>query len=32
MRRTVVHGENGFQRWKFTSKLDNPEFADDVVQ
>ena len=32
MRRTVGHGrgENGF-RWKFTSKLDDLEFADDVV-
>ena len=30
MRRTVGHGENGF-RWKFTFKLDDLEFADDVV-
>ena len=30
MRRTVCHGENGF-RWKFTSKLDDLEFADDVA-
>ena len=30
MRRTVGHGENGI-RWKFTSKLDVLDFADDVV-
>ena len=30
MRRTVGHGENGI-RWKFTSKLDDLDFADDVV-
>ncbi|KAJ8360365.1 hypothetical protein SKAU_G00168900 [Synaphobranchus kaupii] len=30
MRRTVCHGENGI-RWKFTSKLDDLDFADDVV-
>ena len=30
MRGTVCHGENGF-RWKFTSKLDDLEFADDVA-
>ena len=31
MRRTVGHGENGI-RWKlFTSKLDDLDFADEVV-
>ena len=30
MRRTVGRGENGI-RWKFTSKLDVLDFADDVV-
>ena len=30
MRRTVGHGENGI-RWKFTSKLDDADFADDVL-
>ena len=30
IRRTIGHGENGI-RWKFTSKLDDLDFADDVV-
>ena len=31
MRRTVGHGGNGI-RWKlFTSKIDDPDFADDVA-
>ena len=30
MRKTVVHGENGI-RWKFTSQLDDLDFADGVV-
>ena len=30
LRRTVGHGENGI-RWKFTSKLDDADFADDVL-
>lgn len=30
MRKTVGHGKNGI-RWKFTSKLDDLNFADDVV-
>ena len=30
MRKTVGHGENGI-KWKFTSKLDDLDFADDVV-
>lgn len=30
MRRAVGHGENGI-RWKFTSKLDDADFADDVL-
>ena len=30
MKRTVGHGENSI-RWKFTSKLDDLDFADDVV-
>ena len=30
MKRTVGYGENGV-RWKFTSKLDDLDFADDVV-
>ena len=31
MRRTVVHDDNGI-RWKlFTSKLDDLDFADDIV-
>ena len=30
MKRTVGHGENSI-RWKFTSKLDALEFADDLV-
>ena len=30
MRRTIGHGENGI-RCKFTSKLDDLDFADDVV-
>ena len=30
MRRIVGDGENGI-RWKFTSKLDDLDFADDVV-
>ena len=30
MRNAVGHGENGI-RWKFTSKLDDLDFADDVV-
>ena len=30
MRRTVRHGENGI-RWRFTSKLDDLDFADDIA-
>ena len=30
MRRAVGSGENGI-RWKFTSKLDDLDFADDIV-
>jgi hypothetical protein len=30
MRRTVRNGENGI-RWKFTSKLDDLDFADDIA-
>ena len=30
MRRTVGHGENGI-RWRFTSKLDDLDFADDIA-
>ena len=30
MRKTVAHGESGI-RWKFASKLDDLDFADDVV-
>ena len=30
MKKTVGHGENGI-RWKLTSKLDDLDFADDVV-
>ena len=30
MRRAVGGGENGI-RWKFTSKLDDLDFADDIV-
>lgn len=30
MRRTVGDGENGI-RWKFTSKLDDLDFADDIA-
>ena len=30
MRRTVGRGENGI-RWKFTSKLDDVDFPDDVL-
>ena len=30
MKRTIGHGENSI-RWKFTSKLDDLDFADDVV-
>ena len=30
MRRIVGDGENGI-RWKFTSKLDDLDFADDIV-
>ena len=30
IRRTIGHGENGI-RWKFTSKLDDLDFGDDVV-
>ena len=30
MRRIVGDGENGI-RWKFTSELDDLDFADDVV-
>ena len=30
MRRIVGHGENGI-RWKFTSKLDDLDFADYAV-
>ena len=30
MRRTVAKGENGI-RWKFTSKLDDLDFADDIA-
>ena len=30
MRKLVGHGENGI-RWKFTSKLDDLDFADDIV-
>ena len=30
MRRAVGSGENGI-RWKFTSKLDDLGFADDIV-
>ena len=30
MRRIVGHDENG-NRWKFTSKLDDLDFADDLV-
>ena len=30
MRRTIGHGENGI-RWKFTSKLDDLDFGDEVV-
>ena len=30
MRRTVGGGENGI-RWKLTSKLDDLDFADDIV-
>ena len=30
MRRAVGHGENGI-RWKFTSNLDDADFADDVL-
>ena len=30
MRRTVGNGENGI-RWKFTSKLDDLDFADDIA-
>ena len=30
MKRTAGHGENSI-RWKFTSKLDALEFADDLV-
>ena len=30
MRRTVGDGNNGI-RWKFTLKLDDLDFADDIV-
>ena len=30
MRRAVGSGENGI-RWKFTSKLDDLDFPDDIV-
>ena len=30
MKRTIGNGENSI-RWKFTSKLDDLDFADDVV-
>jgi len=30
MRRTVGNGENGI-RWRFTSKLDYVDFADDKL-
>ena len=30
MKRTVAHGENSI-RWKFTSKFDDLDFADDEV-
>ena len=30
MRKLVGHGENGI-RWKFTFKLDDLDFADDIV-
>ena len=30
MKRTVGHGESGI-RWKFTTKLDDLDFADDVA-
>ena len=30
MRRTICHGETGIS-WKFTSKLDDLNFADDLV-